>query len=425
MELTVYRQSSKTRPDGTVVYKGEDALPFVGDELFLVADGLGGAAAIRHQAIESGMFDAEALPDVLFKGVFEDYSDPVLQKYIRDSFFELFAVKDCYTDNVNNIKKSGYFASRIVSAILLHEIIYDPRMKRDVLFELMETYDTKEAREKVLNTLGERLAGRVYECLKKVASNCSLKYESSYSGLALLGTTLCATLYREKEDKVETLYFTAGDSRPYVWTVEDGLCQLLNDEEGEDGGMTNYIKANEDASFHIRCDSFSFNKPCVLFNASDGCFDSGYFLSPLAFEKLILSLALESKGTEELGKKLHDYFLECGRHDDSSTIAMKFFGYADFTAFRESAARRLGVIEGRFLSKLPDLLDKDYISEYNSIAPGDPKEGEEKPEKTEEKDLEEIKSKAELQKALFEEYRLSYGKYLKKDEEQKGNDTEK
>ena len=29
MELTVYRQSSKTRPDGTIVYKGEDARPYV------------------------------------------------------------------------------------------------------------------------------------------------------------------------------------------------------------------------------------------------------------------------------------------------------------------------------------------------------------------------------------------------------------
>ena len=28
MELTVYRQSSKVRPDGTIVYKGEDALPY-------------------------------------------------------------------------------------------------------------------------------------------------------------------------------------------------------------------------------------------------------------------------------------------------------------------------------------------------------------------------------------------------------------
>jgi len=52
MKLTVYRQSSKTRPDGKVVYKGEDALPYIDEQIFFVADGLGGAAAIRHQKIK-------------------------------------------------------------------------------------------------------------------------------------------------------------------------------------------------------------------------------------------------------------------------------------------------------------------------------------------------------------------------------------
>ncbi|MCR4908877.1 MAG: hypothetical protein K5985_08595 [Lachnospiraceae bacterium] len=462
MELTVYRQSSKTRPDGTIVYKGEDALPFVGESLFLVADGLGGAAAIRHQNILPGMFDAEALPDILFKDVFEDYSDNVLLKYVRDSFFELFAVKDCYTANVNNIKKSGYFASRIVAAILLHEFLHDPQLKKEVLFELMEASDSREARERAESALGERLAERISDCLKKIAANCSLTYESSYSGLALLGTTLCATLYEEKEDRVDAIYFTAGDSRPYIWTEEDGLCQLLPDEEGEDGGMTNYIKANEDAQFHIRCNYFSFNKPCVLFNASDGCFDSGYFLSQLAFERLILTSGTESGGTEELSAKLHDFFLECGRHDDSSTIAMKFFGFEDFEAFKESARRRMKVIEERFLSKLPELLERDYISEYGKLAlktaetvteegPEDIKAASDavSPEETPgeavlkghnviagvdpgsraeevkepaaevkaedgptDKELEELKEKAQLQEKLFEEYQASYGRYL-------------
>ena len=38
MELTVYRQSSKQRPDGTIVYKGEDARPFVDDQIFFVIE---------------------------------------------------------------------------------------------------------------------------------------------------------------------------------------------------------------------------------------------------------------------------------------------------------------------------------------------------------------------------------------------------
>ena len=59
MELTVYRQAVKERPDGTIIYKGEDARPYVDEEQFFVADGLGGAAAIRHQKIRPEMFDED------------------------------------------------------------------------------------------------------------------------------------------------------------------------------------------------------------------------------------------------------------------------------------------------------------------------------------------------------------------------------
>ena len=87
MELTVYRQASKQRDDGTIVYKGEDALPYVDDKIFFVADGLGGAAAIRHQKIVPELFEKDKLMDTLFKDVYKNYSDEKFEKYVTDSFF--------------------------------------------------------------------------------------------------------------------------------------------------------------------------------------------------------------------------------------------------------------------------------------------------------------------------------------------------
>lgn len=364
MELTVYRQSSKQRPDGTIVYKGEDARPFVDDRIFFVADGLGGAAAIRHQQINPDLFDREKLMDVLFNGVYEEYDDERFVKYVTDSFFELFAVKDCYTDNIYNIKKSGYFASRIVTAILLHEMIYDSNLNSMKLFELLNSVESTEKKAAVLKECGDYFAAKIRDDMRKIAKNANLFYESSYSGLALLGSTLCATIYHEKEDAVEAIYLTAGDSRPYVWTETDGLCQIIEDQEGDDGGMTNYIKANEGEAFGIRCNYMQFKKPCVLFNASDGCFDSGYFLSQMAFEKLILEKAVESNDITSMGESIYEAFLTYGRHDDSSTMAMKVFGYDSFSAFQNSASRRLERIQEAYLSKLPDVLENDYVFEY-------------------------------------------------------------
>lgn len=368
MKLSVFRQTSKQRPDGTIVYKGEDARPFVDDQLFFVADGLGGAAAIRHQNINPDLFDRNKIMDTLFQGVYEEYDDDRFVEYVTESFFELFAVKDCYTDNINNIKKSGYFASRIVTAILLHEMIYNKKLNPLKLFEMYDSLETAEKQDSFLQKLGDFFAIKIRDDLRKIAKNANLYYESSYSGLALLGSTLCATIYCEKDDEVEAFYLTAGDSRPYVWTEAEGLCQILEDQEGKDGGMTNYIKANDNASFDVRCNYMSFKKPCVLFNASDGCFDSGYFLSQMAFEKLILEKATAASDTTSMGEGIYEAFLTYGKHDDSSTIAMKFFGYESFSTFQNSAANRLALLREEYLSKLPDVLEHDYISEYAEYA---------------------------------------------------------
>ncbi len=363
MELTVYRQAWKARPDGTVVYKGEDARPYVDGQLLFVADGLGGAAAIRHQKIKPELFDKEKIMDTLFQGVYEDYNDPRFVEYVTESFYELFAVKDCYTDNVNNIKKSGYFASRIVGAILLHEMLYNEVLRAEHLFPSLQQNKATALRE-----LERYFAKKIKKELGQIAQNANLIYESSYSGLALLGSTLCATIYLEGDTHVEALYLTAGDSRPYAWTEKNGLCQVLEDQEGKDGGMTNYIKANPEDAFEIRCNYMQYEKPCILFNATDGCFDSGYFLSPMGFEKCILETIAGADDINDTARKLTATFVDYGKHDDSSTIAMKVFGFADYTELKESAKRRLQTIQDTYISQLPDLLTKDYTMEYNKCA---------------------------------------------------------
>lgn len=373
MELTVFRQSSKTRPDGTIVYKGEDARPYVDGQILFVADGLGGAAAIRHQKIVPELFDSEKLMDTLFSGVYDDYSNEVFVQYVTESFFELFAVKDCYIDNVNNIKKSGYFASRLVTSIVLHEMLYNDEYKAEKIFASLTACENDEAKKSFLSALGDHFKKLIQTKIKQMAKNANLVYESSYLGLALLGSTICATIFFEQEDHVEAIYLTAGDSRPYIWSEKNGLCQVLEDQEGEDGGMTNYIKANEDADFEIRCDYFSFGKPCVLFNASDGCFDSGKFISQLAFEKLILESAIASEDPEKMSELLTSFFIDYGRHDDSSTIAMKMFGYETFNVFKTACQSRLNVLNSEYFEKMGDLLDVDYVSaceKYDRTVPG-------------------------------------------------------
>lgn len=363
MDLTVFRQASKAR-DGRVFYKGEDTRPYVSDNIILVADGLGGSSSIRHQSFNRDMFDEDKLFDALFNGVFEGV-DEDLRQYVVESFREFLSISDCYFDNVNNIKKSGYFGSRIVSAVFLY---LAKRFLRDISAEKTEEANEETAEQNLqdrIDSLGEYFTNQVKEMLLKVSQNANLIYESSFSGLSLLGTTLCATIAFDKADYVEALYFVAGDSRPYLWN-KDGLQQVSADQERADGGMTNSIKANGD--FKLVCEYRRFQKPCILFNASDGIFDSKLFhISQLALEKLLLETIRDSQTPEEVANKLETIFVTYGTHDDSSTMALKAYGYDSFDEIRSAAEDRLNQIETEFLSKMPDLIEHDYEAELNSF----------------------------------------------------------
>ncbi len=359
MELTVYRQQTKQR-SGVTVYGGEDARPYVDDKIFFVADGLGGSSAIRHQKIKPELFEEDLLLDTLFHGVFEQYDHETFVRYVKESFFELFAVKDCYTDSVYNIKKGGFFASRCVTAVLLHEMLYHPEYGPEALFGMIAAAESEEKKASVLKEIALHFKTLIKEKMLLIAENANLVYESSLSGLALLGSTLCATIYLEGEGCVEALYLTSGDSRPYLWQEAGGLAQVLEDQERTDGSMTNCIQITEGKDFDIRVNYFKFEKPCVLFNASDGCFDSTRFFSQMAFEKLLLESTVSSESMEEVSKAITDFFVEYGRHDDSSTIALKAFGFSSFEDLRAACGRRMELLREKYLSDMEDLLDVNY-----------------------------------------------------------------
>lgn len=377
MSLTVYRQAAKDL-NGVMNYRGEDARPFVTRGMLLVADGLGGASAIRHTKMDRDMFDEEKICDVLFSKAYEDYGDEQFKDYVKSSFRELSYFKDDidgYLTNTRLLKKGGYFGSRIVSSIILHELIYDKdgKFTDGKIFEGYEKAATPEEKEAFLKDTGKYFAEVIKQKLKAVSESANLIYESSYSGLALLATTLCATFYRETADGVETICLMSGDSRPYV-IDGDGMAQVIEDQEGADGGMTNYIQATEGKDFDVLCKYKKFEKPCILFNCSDGVFDSGYFLSQMALEKLLLEDVASSENMRDAGKLIESKFEELGRHDDSSTIALRAFGFENYAAVRAFAKKRLKDIDEKFLvpfdgvyteqfganEEKKGLLDKDF-----------------------------------------------------------------
>ena len=110
----------------------------------------------------------------------------------------------------------------------------------------------KKAEEKAAaQAHAEKIKAIIKADINKVAENANIIRESDSKDLEIMATTLCSTIYLEHEDYVEAFYFISGDSRPYVWSLTNGLQQVVSDRENADGGMNDCIVA--DGDFSIVC----------------------------------------------------------------------------------------------------------------------------------------------------------------------------
>ena len=394
---------------------GEDAKPYADEKLIVVADGLGGRGGFPHTELDRGMLEKDRLVDVAFSPVFdlegEKYED--FKKFIQESFSDLFALKEIYGRDFYSSKGSGYFASHLIAAIALYLLRFDARFDIDALFEncekakaraqIKETGAKKEgekaptpanaeskeksapvnaenndknavekaesapanaesalSKEELLKKFALDFSAALKEKLAAIAQNAGLKNESRLKGTYLLPTTLSVTLMREREESVDLICLWAGDSRAYYWN-EEGLAQISDDHE-IGGTMTNLISLAKD--FRLQICSLKVKKPCLVFNATDGVYKCMMFASPLDLESLLLQAILKSESVEQLEENLDRIYVNIGRHDDSNSLAAVTFGYADFGALKAAAEKRSDEIEREIVSRLPDILTRDYRAEY-------------------------------------------------------------
>ena len=137
---------------------------------------------------------------------------------------------------------SAYLGSRVVSNITEQFL----RANYDKIFDCI---NDEAAIKDITSELGKALRNGLDEFVKKY----DLKI--MYKGIAfkLLPTTLAAAVYKVFDDHIETVVFSAGDSRVLLWNNSDGLQQLSVDDvaDGYDAfsdisNVTNCISANDE-----------------------------------------------------------------------------------------------------------------------------------------------------------------------------------
>ena len=340
---------------------GEDGYPYAADGILIVADGLGGRGGFPHSKINKEILDKDMFCDIALNQVFPNLEED-FKAFVLESFKDLFERKDYYMKISNTMCHSGYFASRLVTAVVLYELKYNPEFKKEIIFEQKNKLSIADF-DLFLNTTIEKLIKIICKKLGELAENMGLVLESRITGSYLLPTTLVVALTNETEKEVEVIYLWAGDSRGYVLD-KDGLAQNTDDhEKGET--MCNLISLTKPFKLETRYQTFK--KPCILFNATDGVYKCACFASPLDLEYLMLDTICHSKNFEMVARIFNEFMKEEGNHDDSNTIALLTFGYSDFAQVVEDAAKRKEYIDENIVKRLPDIFTRNYDEELETL----------------------------------------------------------
>lgn len=351
--MIVYHQ--KIKEGSHKLFLGEDAYPYADKDCLLVADGLGGRGGYPHKKINPDILDIDKFYDLVFGPVFEKETDEEFKSFVKTEFSEIFETKDYYFENDSTIRTSGYYASRLVACVVLYELKYNDYFNKESVFDaILKDPHNKE----VISEYGDKLCALILEKLEKIANNVGFELETRIKGAYLLPTTLQLTLTYEKEEKIHALYFWAGDARAYMWD-KDGLAQITDDHE-KDETMTNLITLTRSSKIETRF--LTFDKPCVLFNATDGCYKCPSYASPLEMEFDFLNAVNGAESYDETACNLSDRYKVIGRHDDSNTMALHAFGYS-FAELKNAVKARLEEIDRTIVARLPGIFTVDYLYE--------------------------------------------------------------
>lgn len=192
--------------------------------------------------------------------------------------------------------------------------------------------------------------------------------------MQMLPSTLAAIIYKRYEDHTDALVVSAGDSRAFVLTPENGLQQISRDDVFDNvdayeksATMTNNIR--QDGDFHINFGYFSLPSKCILLVCTDGCFD--YISTPMELEyRLEYSISkcgnILDPTKDNLGEYFGNVLVNSGLKDDC-TMAGVILGYSDPEDTKNLFLRRALQIQEKYRNPYTQY-DKESVKRKNEVS---------------------------------------------------------
>ena len=250
---------------------------------------------------------------------------------------------------------SAYYGSRLLSQICSD--YYDENYDA-----ILESLKDKEALSHIVDGLKVTIKKQLDEFVDEHKLVKTIKGKS----IKLLPSTLSSMLFKVNNDSVDVVVISAGDTRAFILTPQNGLQQLSKDDVDEDVDafekatiVNNNICQDRDFSLNFRC--YTVKMPCILFVCSDGCYD--YFSSPMEVEYLIDAafnawFTTESAKSGAFGEKLGDFISSRSKLQDDCSMAGAVIGCQDDKSFRKGLYTRAKEIETKYIRTF-DSIDKE------------------------------------------------------------------
>lgn len=222
-----------------------------------------------------------------------------------------------------------------------------------------------------------RLKERVTEYLSFCKKFCKSSSRMRGSMIKEFPTTCALIAYRKTETGREALSLWAGDSRCYLLDAR-GLHQLSIDDNNvpdamdnltENGVMTNLVSASKEFALHAH--AVPVEGPCVIFTATDGCFD--YVRTPMEFEYLLLWTLAEAGSPVDWEDRMRQEM--GGVTGDDMALCGLSVGYGSFVGLKKALRPRLQELYEQYVRDAGEMdmagrraLWDQYKGEYYALA---------------------------------------------------------
>lgn len=347
MKTSTYYYKTKILQSGSKLLYGKDCLPYALNDCVVLTQAKGGEKDILN-LLDENIFCNANLYNKVFKPIFTAEPELDFLEYVNSLFKDTLKDSKEERDEVYSVS-AGLLCAKFTAVASAYILNYSTKINKE---KMLSSYALAEDKNDAINAIATQFKGELVALVKALCDKANI---SSVCSLEDFKCSLTVAFNAKKSGDVICLW--AGDINAYVWN-ERGLKVINSKNE-------NSVCFNGDCSLTGKALCVQ-NSTFALLGATDGFYGCDLFASPFDFEYLFISTLAKNNDSNKFLKGINEAFKVIGKIKQSGAFAISYGKYQNYSNLQNTAFSRLVNIDDSILSLLPDILEVDYVSAYES-----------------------------------------------------------